>query len=558
MEQLGVFFPEAHRDPSKMAQLALGATKIVGFDFVRVPFCQTIEAEVLGCGLLWGGIDAVPSIKTHAYQIGDPIAVPDRVLEKGRIPVVVESVGILRKEVGENIAICGAVVGPFSIVGQLVGMDNLMIESFVNPDGLYQFMEVAVKVAVTSANAQIEAGADFICIEDMSASSDLISPDIYGKVVLPFQKILIERLKAPAVLHICGNATPIIEKMAESGACGLSIEVKTDLVLAKEAVGDRVSLIGAVEPVDALLQGTPEVVFSKSRQVLQNGIDILAPGCSIPPRAPLGNLKAMVNAREGFEVKRRPTISRAKVADRDTILRRYDIATQKEKMSVSVQVSQEKFPELSEAIISGNSERTQEVVNRLLSSEEPLVIIEQGLVKGMMKVGDLWNDGYLFLPQVILAADSVQAGVRLCEARLTSGTRKKGLVVMHVAEGDIHTIGKNIVKSLLTANGFEIIDLGTDVPTGEVVEAVKKYKPHLLIGDALMTTTMTAFPKIAHQFEKAGIEIPFACGGGALNREFCESFPFGIYGGKANRAPAIAYAAAEGVPWKEMRKRFHK
>jgi len=558
MEQLGVFFPEAHRDSKMMARLASGAHTILGFDVVRVPFCQTIETEVLGCELLWGGIDSIPSIKSQTYQLDDSVAIPEQLLENGRIPVVVEAVKLLKAEFGETIAICGGVVGPFSITGNLIGIDNLMIESFISPERLVPFMDIAVTVAAASANAQVSAGADFICIEDMSASSDLISPDIYTRIVFPFHKRLIEQITAPTVLHICGNATPIIEKMAETGACALSIEAKTDLSFAKEAVGDKVSIIGTVEPVDVLLQGTSEAVLARSKQALESGVDFLAPGCSIPPRTPLENLKAMVKAVESFQHKRKSTVAIPKVIDRELIFRRYDISMQKDKISVAMQFAEEKFPDLVEAVVMGNSEKTQEIVNHLLTIEEPMIIIEQGLVKGMMKVSDMWNAGYLFLPQVILAADTVQVGVRLCEEKLPASIKKKGLIVMHVAEGDIHTIGKNIVKSLLTANGFEIIDMGCDVPVGDVVEAVKKFKPHLLVGDALMTTTMTAFPKIASLFEKEGIEIPFACGGGAVNQEFCESFPFGIYGGKANRAPAIAEAAADGMSWREMRKRFHK
>ncbi len=559
MEQLGVTFPDAHHDSKKMARLASGARTILGFDVVRVPFCQTIEAEILGCKLLWGGkVDSIPSIQSHAYQLADSITAPHQVSEKGRIPVIVEAIKLLKEEFGEMVAICGAVVGPFSVAGHLVGIDNLMIESFISPERLHPFLEAAVTVAAASASAQVDAGADFICIEDMSASCDLISPDIYGKVVYPFQVKLIKQINVPTVLHICGNVTQIIEKMAETGADGLSIEMKTDLNFAKSAVGDKVSLVGTVEPVDVLLQGTPEAVLSRSKQALEAGVDFLAPGCSIPPRASLQNLKAMVKATEGFRQKRKQTVPIPKKIDRDLIVRRYDLAMQKEKLSVAVQVAEEKFPDLVEALVAGNSDKTQEVVNRLLTVEEPMIVIEQGLVKGMMKVSDMWNAGYLFLPQVILAADAVQVGVKLCEAKLPGAMKKKGLVVMHVAEGDIHTIGKNIVKSLLMANGFDIVDLGCDVPVGDVIEAVRKFKPRLLVGDALMTTTMTAFPKIASLFEKEGIDIPFACGGGAVNQEFCESFPFGIYGGKANRAPAIAAAAVDGMSWQEMRKRFHK
>jgi methanol corrinoid protein len=174
----------------------------------------------------------------------------------------------------------------------------------------------------------------------------------------------------------------------------------------------------------------------------------------------------------------------------------------------------------------------------------------------MEEVGKLWEEGYFFLPQVMLSADALMEGLELCERKMGERLKKKGKVVLFVAKGDIHTIGKNIVKALLSASGFEVIDLGVDVDDEEVIKAVKEHKPILLGGSALMTTTMSAFPRIAKRLLEEGIEIPFACGGGAVNEEFCDTFPLGIYGGEARRAPLIAEAALEGKNWKEIKEMF--
>jgi len=114
------------------------------------------------------------------------------------------------------------------------------------------------------------------------------------------------------------------------------------------------------------------------------------------------------------------------------------------------------------------------------------------------------------------------------------------------------------VKALLVANGFEVIDLGIDVPVEAVVAAVKEHKPILLTGSALMTTTMSAFPKIARRLQDEGIDVPFACGGGAVTQQFVETFNLGVYGGKGHRAPAIAKAAADGKNWRQLREMFHR
>lgn len=141
------------------------------------------------------------------------------------------------------------------------------------------------------------------------------------------------------------------------------------------------------------------------------------------------------------------------------------------------------------------------------------------------------------------------------ESTLTLSTDQT--VVCHVAEGDIHDIGKAIVTALLKANGYEVIDLGKDVPVDEVVEAVKKYKPAMLTGTALMTTTMTAFEKVAEKLRAEGINVPFVCGGGAVSEEYVTGIELGIYGKDAALAPAMAADAVAGMDWKAMRAKYN-
>jgi methanol corrinoid protein len=134
---------------------------------------------------------------------------------------------------------------------------------------------------------------------------------------------------------------------------------------------------------------------------------------------------------------------------------------------------------------------------------------------------------------------------------------RKGKVVTHTAEGDIHDIGQVIVNALLNANGFEVINLGADVPVEKVVAAVRENKPVMVTGTALMTTTMTAFPKISHQLKAAGIVIPFVCGGGAVSEEYVTSFEFGVYGKEAAQAPGMAEDALSGESWDKMRAKWN-
>ena len=188
----------------------------------------------------------------------------------------------------------------------------------------------------------------------------------------------------------------------------------------------------------------------------------------------------------------------------------------------------------------------------------PIDIINNGLMKGMDAVSILYTKGFYFLPDLMLAGDGMMEGVKECEKVLGHKSETKGTTVSFVAEGDPHDIGKNLVVMFLRAGGYEAIDMGRDVPTDDVVKAVKEYSPIFMTGTALMTTTMTAFPKIVEAIKKEGLEVPaIGCGGGAVRKDYVESFPMSVYGVEAYHAPKLADAILKDKKtWKELRKEY--
>ena len=291
MEALGIRWPEAHSDPALMAGLAAGARTILGFDLVRVPFDQTIEAELLGAEIHFGDQLANCSVRSHPLSLGQPVpGLPD--LGAGRARTVVEAIVRLS---GGDAAVIGGIVGPFTLVCQLIGISEALVSALRRPDALRPFLDFAVALGSAYARRQIASGADAICIEDMSASLDLTSPGIYKNLVLPAHQRLIAAIEAPVILHICGSNTRILDLLSATGAAALSLEAKTDLSQA----GRTCAVIGGVDPVAVLLHGTVEDVRRASLECLEAGVHILAPGCGIPPTAPTENLLEMARvARE--------------------------------------------------------------------------------------------------------------------------------------------------------------------------------------------------------------------------------------------------------------------
>ena len=191
-----------------------------------------------------------------------------------------------------------------------------------------------------------------------------------------------------------------------------------------------------------------------------------------------------------------------------------------------------------------------------LKTHKPLDIINNGLVVGMECVAKLYAAHIYYLPEIMMAAKTMEIGIALAEKQIAGGRQTKGLVVMHAAEGDPHDIGKNIAAVMLRSSGYSVIDMGKDVAVTDVVAKVEETKPMLVTGTALMTTTMTAFPRAAEILRKDGFNMPFMAAGGAVNRDFAESFDLGIYSEKAPQTPPIADKILAGYDWKRIREEW--
>ncbi|KLU62189.1 methionine synthase [Peptococcaceae bacterium CEB3] len=239
------------------------------------------------------------------------------------------------------------------------------------------------------------------------------------------------------------------------------------------------------------------------------------------------------------------------------ILIRYDLVGAAEVREIKATAKDSTLQEIMQCVIDGDSDAIGSLVKNALKTMDPMKVINEALIKGMGEVSRLWAEGTYYLPQVMVASDAMLEGIDLCEARLGKKMEKKGVVVTHTAEGDIHDLGQKIVNALLRANGYEVVDLGKDVPVDDVVAAVKKYEPLMVTGTALMTTTMTAFEKISNRLSAANINIPFVCGGGAVSNEYVTSYKYGVFGKDAQQAPQMVTDISDGASWQDLRERYN-
>ncbi|MDK2876953.1 MAG: [methyl-Co(III) methanol/glycine betaine-specific corrinoid protein]:coenzyme methyltransferase [Archaeoglobaceae archaeon] len=310
MAAVDAYFPEAHKNAEKMAKLGSSLWELAGLEVARVPFCLTVIAEAFGCGINFGNEERTPSVEKHLNSV-DNLKVPEDLLERGRIPVVRDAVKILRSTVGDKLPIVVGMEGPFTLAGHLAGIEQLIGWCLTNPEKVNKLLEVTTEAIITYASYIFKAGADVVCIADPSASPNLLDPAMFKAMVKPKLSEIVENVGGLTVLHICGDVTKILADMAECGFNGLSIEEEVNVSKARGIVGDDVTLIGNISAKQTLPFGKPEQVKAEALKALQSGVDILAPGCGLPPITPIQNVVAIVQAAKEWNQPRKKMVAGA-------------------------------------------------------------------------------------------------------------------------------------------------------------------------------------------------------------------------------------------------------
>jgi len=197
------------------------------------------------------------------------------------------------------------------------------------------------------------------------------------------------------------------------------------------------------------------------------------------------------------------------------------------------------FSRLRECIVNLDIEGIKQACeDTLVVGVPPVKAISEGMAKGMNVVGEKYETGEYFLSELIMAGEVMKEGMKILEPHLKNAEIKKlGKVVLATVKGDLHDIGKNIVATLLGAAGFEVIDLGVDVPAEKILETVRTQKPDILAMSALVTTTMPEMENAIKQLEKAGQrrKVKVIVGGAPLTAGYAE-----IIGADAYAPDALA------------------
>ena len=300
LEQFGYKFAAVHGDAKMLADTAASSYKLFGYECAVVPYDLCLEAEAVGCVMNpYEQVDQLlyPTIKEKVVHSEDEMStfpIPEDVEKQGRVPVVCEALKMLKADIGSEVALGSYVLGPFTLAGQLMDLNELFKLSFKSPDKVNAMLDRLADVTIKIAKALNEAGADYIAIREMGATTDVLSPKVFKKVIFPHLKKVKEGLgDVPTVLHICGGTNKIMNILNDVGCNAISVETKNDLTKSRQDIGNEPLIFGNVDAYNVLVTGSPEDVEKATLAALEASCDAVWPSCDIWPTAPVENLKKM-------------------------------------------------------------------------------------------------------------------------------------------------------------------------------------------------------------------------------------------------------------------------
>ncbi|WP_321430874.1 methylcobamide:CoM methyltransferase MtaA [uncultured Methanolobus sp.] len=303
MDISGASRPEADSDPEKMAKLASSLHTVAKFEVIRIPFDVTVIGEALGCQIDPGTKARTPSVITHPFE-GKPgeLMIPADLLGRGRIPVVMEAISLLRNNRGLQVPLVAGIEGPADLASYLCGIRTFLKLTIKKPEIAKIIIEKCIDACIICANSYLRSGADAVVIADALSSPEMIGPDAFRRIVKPSLIRFNKNIKGHSILHICGETDSIIPDILECGFSAISIEenVKDLKYMIDSSHRNNTAMIGNLSTVDTLYRKTPEDVRKEAFRCLDANIDILAPGCGMAPETSLGNLLAMVEARDRY------------------------------------------------------------------------------------------------------------------------------------------------------------------------------------------------------------------------------------------------------------------
>jgi uroporphyrinogen decarboxylase len=299
----GISINQYVRNGEILARCQLNAQRKYGYDAVFSVMDTSVETEALG-SILHYYQNMYPVVVTHVLSPGSDwnhLAAPDP-QKAGRMPEMLKALGILRKELGDQTLVVGCVVGPFTLVGQLLGLENTLYLAIDDPERLERLLDFATEVLISFGRAQLKAGAHLPIVFDPAASPAVIPPALFREFEMPRLRRLFQALEsrgsAANWLHIAGPTASILPYYRDAGVDIANFDYCVSMNDASNML-PTICLDGNIKSL-SFVEGTPAEIRKESKKLLrffrERGGFILSSGCEIPLESRPENIAAMVEA----------------------------------------------------------------------------------------------------------------------------------------------------------------------------------------------------------------------------------------------------------------------
>jgi len=295
MNKTGNLLPEGHHDSRIMAQLAVDVHENTGFENFGIPFCMTVEAEVLGSEINYGTLACEPKIQKELYTCAADVVFKELgAMEKNkRVNSIIKATYSLSKKYSD-VPVIGSLTGPISTSASLIDPISFLKELRKNPSNAHSVIDYVSNHIIELAKLMIENGANVISIADPTATGEILGPKMFNEYAVRYLNKIINAIHAmntPVIVHICGKMSAVQKYVPDIKSDAISTDSSISLKMLKDEYPGLITM-GNVSTY--LLEfGDEEKISSQTAKLVNEGINIISPACGLSTSTPLKNIEAM-------------------------------------------------------------------------------------------------------------------------------------------------------------------------------------------------------------------------------------------------------------------------
>lgn len=298
MNKTGHTLPEAHHDDALMSELAYDVFEQTGFENFGIPFCMTVEAEVLGSEINFGTLACEPKIEKEIFPSVSKVVFQDKtdLANSGRVNTIIQAGYRLSRQY-PDIPVIGNLTGPISTAASIVDPITFLKELIKNKTMAHQVLDYVSDFALEYAKLMIDNGVTLISISDPTATGEILGPRIFEEYAVTYlNKIIagVHSLGTPVIVHICGNMNKVKHLMPRINSDAISTDALVNLRLLKKEY-PQLTTMGNLSTF--LLEfGKPEDVEKRATALVREKVDIISPACGLSTSTSLSNITAMTTS----------------------------------------------------------------------------------------------------------------------------------------------------------------------------------------------------------------------------------------------------------------------